>query len=115
MIRNFGEKAMEPWAFDKVPDAVRANYSPATWNSLSYRPSLPPMSVWGASSDFPPIYYEDVSKKAPVDELPKKQPDLFIPPELNKKNTANITLEAPSEAIPAKSFVPPELLSTKTN
>jgi hypothetical protein len=75
MIRDFPEKAMEPWAFDKVPQTVRDNYKPATWNSLSYRPDLPPMAVWGASSDFAPIYYEDTSKKAPVDEKPKKEPE----------------------------------------
>lgn len=67
------------------------------------------MTVWGPSSDFAPIYYEDTSKKAPVDEKPQKAPEQFIPPELNKKNVANVTLEAPIAPIPAKTFMPAEL------
>jgi len=66
------------------------------------------MTVWGASSENPPIYYEDTSKKVPVEEPPKKVPEVFIPPELNKKNVANVTFEVPA-TIPAKTFMPAEL------
>ena len=71
MIRNFTEKAIEPWVWDKVSEPVRDDYKPATWNSLSYRPSLPPMTIWPASSEFPPILYENTTTMAPVDEPPK--------------------------------------------
>lgn len=66
MIRNFGQEAIHPWAYDKVPEGVRQDYKPATWGSLSYRPELPPMGVWGPSSDFPPLKYDD-EKLAPVE------------------------------------------------
>lgn len=72
MIRNFGEAAIGPKVWDGVSEGVREDYKPATWNSLSYRPSLPPMTIWPASSEFPPLLYEDTSKKAPVEETPKK-------------------------------------------
>lgn len=91
MIRNFNEKPIPPQVWDKVSDSTRQNYAPATWGSLSYRPSQPPMKVWPASSEFSTSIYKDLNAKPlPIDEPPKKAVKLFTPPELNKKNV-NVT------------------------
>lgn len=90
MIRNFNEKPIPPVVWDKVSDSTREKYGPEKWASLSYRPSLPPMQVWPASSEFSTSIYKDNTKLLPVDEAPKKSVKLFTPPELNKKNV-NVT------------------------
>ena len=62
-----------PKAYDGVSDSVREEYG-QNWASLSYRPSLPPMKVWPASSEFSTSIYKDNDKLLPVDEsnTPKK-------------------------------------------
>ena len=90
MIRNFNEKPIPPVVWDKVSDSTRDKYAPVNWASLSYRPSLPPMQVWPASSEFSTIIYKDDTKLKPVEEPSKKAVKLFTPPELNKKNV-NVT------------------------
>lgn len=61
MIRNFGEAAIPPKAYDGVSDSKREEYGPDKWASLSYRPSLPPMQVWPASSEFSTSIYKDLN------------------------------------------------------
>ena len=116
MIRNFNEKPIPPVVWDKVSDSTRQIYGPETWASLSYRPSLPPMQVWPASSQFSTSIYKDLnSKLQPIDEAPKKAVKLFTPPELNKKNVNVTQVVSEEENKKIKTAALPAELSKKQN